>query len=82
MRNYVLSPGNVGRVHYKKGDLLVFNNRRVMHTSSPLAEYNDERFFSLLFLGTTTPFLSAGVSSEPGLDSFTPELFNTSTKQK
>ena len=74
MRNYVLSPGNVGRVHYKKGDLLVFNNRRVMHTSSPLAEYNDERFFSLLFLGTKTPFLSAGVSSEPGLDSFTPEL--------
>mgnify|MGYP001317246073 CR=1 FL=1 len=67
MRNYILTPQNVGELHYKKGDLVIFNNRRVMHTSSPMAEYNDERFFSLLFLGTKTPFLQAGDRTEPGL---------------
>ena len=62
MKNYVLSPGNVGTLHYRDRDLVIFNNRKVMHTSSPTQEYDDDRFFTLLFLGTTSPFLNSSMS--------------------
>ena len=56
MKNYVLTPGNVGKLHYKEKDLVIFNNRKVIHTSSPTQEYLDERYFTLLFLGTKLLF--------------------------
>ncbi len=62
MKNYVLSPGNVGKLHYKENDLVIFNNRKVIHTSSPTQEYNEQRLFSLLFLGTNAPFLNSSMS--------------------
>ena len=62
MKNYVLTPGNVGKLHYKENDLVIFNNRKVIHTSSPTQEYLDERYFTLLFLGTKTPFLNSSMS--------------------
>ena len=58
MKNYVLTPGNVGTIKYRDNDLVIFNNRKVMHTSSPTDEYNEYRYFTLLFLGTKSPFLS------------------------
>ena len=62
MKNYVLSPGNVGKLYYKENDLVVFNNRKVMHTSSPTQEYTDQRLFTLLFLGTRAEFLNSTMS--------------------
>ena len=58
MKNYVLTPGNVGTIKYRDNDLVIINNRKVMHTSSPTDEYNEYRYFTLLFLGTKSPFLS------------------------
>ena len=48
----VLVDNNIGEIHYEKNDLLVFNNRRVMHSSSPTEEVEGTRIFSLLFLDT------------------------------
>lgn len=63
MKNYVLSPpGNVGTIKYRDNDLVIFNNRKVMHTSSPTEEYDECRYFALLFLGTTSPFLDSSLS--------------------
>tara|TARA_A100001015_G_scaffold293144_1_gene369365 strand:- start:790 stop:1701 length:912 start_codon:yes stop_codon:yes gene_type:complete len=62
MKNYVLSLNNVGTLKYREKDLVIFNNRKVMHTSSPTQEYEDERFFTLLFLGTTSPFLNSSIN--------------------
>ena len=52
MRKYVLVDDNIGEVIYEKGDLLIFNNRRVIHTSTPREEIQGTRIFSLLFLDT------------------------------
>lgn len=52
MRKYVLVDDNIGEVIYEKGDLLIFNNRRVIHTSTPTEEIQGTRIFSLLFLDT------------------------------
>lgn len=62
MKNYVLSPGNIGKLYYKENDLVIFNNRKVMHTSSPTQEYEEDRLFTLLFLGTKAPFLNSDMS--------------------
>jgi alpha-ketoglutarate-dependent taurine dioxygenase len=50
MRKYVILDKNTGEVKYDKGDLLMFNNRRVIHTSTPTEEICGTRIFSLLFL--------------------------------
>ena len=57
MQHYVLTPNNVGSLKYREKDLAIFNNRKVIHTSSPTAEYDEDRLFSLLFLGTDLPIL-------------------------
>ena len=56
MKNFVLTKDNVGSLDYKEKDLVIFNNRRVMHTGSPTAEY-DERILTLLFLATKCPYV-------------------------
>lgn len=61
MHNYVLKTNNVGTLQYREKDLVIFNNRKVIHTSSPTAEYNEDRLFSLLFLGTDLPILSPSI---------------------
>ena len=62
MHNHVLREGNVGKLHYKENDLVIFNNRKVMHTSSPLEEYKEDRIFSLLFLATKTPIYNSSMA--------------------
>ncbi len=55
MKNYVLVNDNVGNLDYKEKDLVIFNNRKVIHTSTPTEQYEENRIMSLLFLGTKTP---------------------------
>lgn len=55
MKNHVLTDNNVGALHYNKKDLVIFNNRKVIHTSTPTNQYKDDRIMSLLFLGTNEP---------------------------
>ena len=55
MKNYVLVNDNVGNLDYKEKDLVIFNNRKVIHTSTPTEQYEEDRIMSLLFLGTKTP---------------------------
>ena len=62
MHNHVLREGNVGKLHYKENDLVIFNNRKVMHTSSPLEEYKEDCIFSLLFLATKTPIYNSSMA--------------------
>lgn len=52
MSKYIVTENNVQSVDYKQNDLVIFNNRKVIHSSSPTEEYKDQRTFSLLFLGT------------------------------
>ncbi len=56
MKHYVLTKDNVGALDYNEKDLVIFNNRRVMHTGTPTAEY-DERFLTILFLATKCPYI-------------------------
>jgi alpha-ketoglutarate-dependent taurine dioxygenase len=52
LEKYVLLDDNIGEVHYDKNDLIIFNNRKVMHTSTPTHEVEGNRIYSLLFLDT------------------------------
>lgn len=54
----VLVDNNIGEIHYDRNDLLIFNNRRVMHSSSPTEEVEGKRIFSLLFLDTKEKIVS------------------------
>ena len=55
MNNYVLTENNVGEVKYDQYDLVVFNNRRVIHSSTPTAAIEGNRIISLLLLDTREP---------------------------
>ena len=35
MKNFILTKNNVGTLSYRKNDFVIFNNRRVIHTSTP-----------------------------------------------
>ena len=52
MNKYVVTKENVYSVDFKEDDLVIFNNRKVIHTSTPTEEYTSDRIYSLLFLGT------------------------------
>tara|TARA_Y200000002_G_scaffold182699_1_gene150768 strand:+ start:33345 stop:34343 length:999 start_codon:yes stop_codon:yes gene_type:complete len=56
----VLVENNICEVVYEENDLVVFNNRKVIHTSSPTEEIEGTRIFSLLFLDTKEKFVSLG----------------------
>tara|TARA_B100000282_G_C31730117_1_gene490475 strand:+ start:1498 stop:2463 length:966 start_codon:yes stop_codon:yes gene_type:complete len=55
MKNHILTDNNIGSLHYKKKDLVIFNNRKIIHTSTPTQQYKEDRIMSLLFLGTNEP---------------------------
>ena len=55
MDNYVLKDNNVDQVRYDKNDLVVFNNRKVIHSSSPIEEVVGNRILSILFLNSREP---------------------------
>ena len=58
MDKYVLHPTNVDQIRYDKNDLVLFNNRKVIHSSSPTEEVVGNRLLSLLFLNTRQPLRS------------------------
>ena len=43
---------NIGEVFQEENDLIIFNNRKVIHTSTPTEAFEEDRIFSLLFLNT------------------------------
>jgi alpha-ketoglutarate-dependent taurine dioxygenase len=52
MNKYVVTKENVYSVDFKEDDLVIFNNRKVIHTSTPTEEYTLDRIYSMLLLGT------------------------------
>lgn len=57
MNDYVLTDNNIGEVKYDQYDLVVFDNRRVIHSSTPTAAIEGSRIISLLLLDTREPFV-------------------------
>lgn len=57
LNSCVFVDNNVGEIKYEKNDLVIFNNRKVIHTSSPTEEVIGTRIFSLLFLDTKEKFV-------------------------
>ena len=49
---------NIVDVKWENNDLLIFNNRKLIHTSTPTLEYKDnERLYYSCFLGTKSPII-------------------------
>ena len=58
MSKYILNKDNIVKVEWEMNDLLIFNNRKLIHSSSPSVEYeNYERLYYSCFLGTDAPIL-------------------------
>jgi alpha-ketoglutarate-dependent taurine dioxygenase len=58
MSKYILHKDNIVKIEWEMNDLLIFNNRRLIHSSSPSAVYeNYERLYYSVFLGTDAPII-------------------------
>ena len=58
MSKYILHKDNIVKIEWEMNDLLVFNNRKLIHSSSPSAIYeNYERLYYSCFLGTDAPII-------------------------
>lgn len=58
MTKYVLTRDNIIDIEWDKNDLLIFNNRKLVHTSTPTIEYkNKERLYYSCFVGTSQPII-------------------------
>jgi alpha-ketoglutarate-dependent taurine dioxygenase len=58
MSKYILHKDNIVKVEWEMNDLLIFNNRKLIHSSTPSAEYeNYERLYYSCFLGTDAPVI-------------------------
>lgn len=56
MHKNILRRDNMIEVFWEQNDLLIFNNRKLIHTSTPSVEYERyNRLFMLCFLGTNAP---------------------------
>jgi len=58
MSNYVLTESNTAELIYEQYDLVMFNNRRVIHSSTPTSEIEGSRIISMLLLDTKERFVS------------------------
>tara|TARA_B000000477_G_scaffold124567_1_gene132715 strand:- start:3564 stop:4790 length:1227 start_codon:yes stop_codon:yes gene_type:complete len=59
MHKYVLKEKNFIVHKWENNDLCIFNNRKLLHTSSPVVEYeNKDRIFLQCFLGTNESILA------------------------
>tara|TARA_Y100000389_G_scaffold73260_1_gene69927 strand:+ start:2750 stop:3835 length:1086 start_codon:yes stop_codon:yes gene_type:complete len=70
MKNHVLNKRNIFIHNWDENDLVIWNNRKLIHTSSPGIEhtnkhYNRDRLFIQCFLATKEPLLSSSKNSEP-----------------
>lgn len=52
LNSCVFLENNIEKVEYEKNDLVIFNNRKVIHSSTPTYEIEGNRIMSLLFLDT------------------------------
>ena len=58
MSKYILNKDNIVKIKWEMNDLLIFNNRKLIHSSSPSVEYeNYERLYYSCFLGTDAPII-------------------------
>jgi alpha-ketoglutarate-dependent taurine dioxygenase len=58
MKKYILEKDNIVKIEWEMNDLLLFNNRKLIHSSSPSAVYeNYERLYYSVFLGTDAPII-------------------------
>ena len=58
MNKYILTKDNIVKIKWEMNDLLIFNNRKLIHSSSPSIEYeNYERLYYSCFLGTDAPII-------------------------
>jgi alpha-ketoglutarate-dependent taurine dioxygenase len=58
MGKYILNKDNIVKIKWDMNDLLIFNNRKLIHSSSPSVEYeNYERLYYSCFLGTDAPII-------------------------
>lgn len=58
MSKYVFTHHNVVDIKWNNEDLLIFNNRKIIHTSTPTIEYkNEERLYYSCFVGTSEPII-------------------------
>ena len=58
MGKYILNKENIVKIKWEMNDLLIFNNRKLIHSSSPSLEYeNYERLYYSCFLGTDAPII-------------------------
>jgi alpha-ketoglutarate-dependent taurine dioxygenase len=57
-QGYILNKENIVKINWEMNDLLIFNNRKLIHSSSPSIEYeNYERLYYSCFLGTDAPII-------------------------
>ena len=55
---YILNKDNIVKIKWEMNDMLIFNNRKLIHSSSPSIEYeNYERLYYSCFLGTDAPII-------------------------
>ena len=58
MGKYILNKENIVTIKWEMNDLLIFNNRKLIHSSSPSIEYeNYEKLYYSCFLGTDAPII-------------------------
>ena len=58
MSKYILNKENIVKIKWEMNDMLIFNNRKLIHSSSPSIEYeNYERLYYSCFLGTDAPII-------------------------
>ena len=58
MSNYILTESNTAEIIYEQYDLVMFNNRRVIHTGTPTREIEGSRIISMLLLDSKEPYVS------------------------
>jgi len=58
MSKNVVNKDNIIDIKWENNDLLIFNNRKLIHSSSPTLEYKDmDRLYYSCFVGTKTPIV-------------------------
>jgi alpha-ketoglutarate-dependent taurine dioxygenase len=58
MSKNIVNKDNIVDVKWENNDLLIFNNRKLIHTSTPTLEYKDcDRLYYSCFLGTKSPIM-------------------------
>ena len=58
MSKNVITKDNIIDIKWENNDLLIFNNRKLIHSSTPTLEYKDmERLYYSCFVGTKSPIV-------------------------